>query len=159
MLSGGRPGEFFKVSFSVWGIEEELRALHETGNATLVDDFDMRKFARMLAKIAHGLAAAEIGVDHFDAALPDLILGRTDELSSYLVGAWTDPYEHDPPHVPLHQVGLGMKPWGQRWLISARIKLFANLPNAPVYQVIIGEMIESPGLLEQFGLWSLQGRG
>jgi hypothetical protein len=51
-----------------------------------------------------------------------------------------------------------MKQWGQRWLASARIKLFANQQNAPAYQVIVGELIESPELLERFGLWSLQGR-
>jgi hypothetical protein len=156
MLSGGSTGEFFKVSFNVWGIEEELRALHETGNAMIVHNFDMNKFARMLAKIAHALAAAEIGIDHFDPALPDFILGRSPELASYLVGAWTESDNHDPQSVPLHQVGLGMKPWGRCWLASARIKLFANQPNAPAYQVIVGELIDSPELLERFGLWSLR---
>jgi hypothetical protein len=114
MLFDGSSGEFFKVSFNVWGIEEELWALHETGNALLVHDFDMNKFARMLAKIAHSLAAAEIGIEHFDAVLPDLILGRAPELASYFVGAWTEPYNNSAPvALPLHQVGLGMKQWVQ----------------------------------------------
>jgi hypothetical protein len=155
MVCGGTPGEFFRVSFIVWGIEEELRALHESGNAMLVDNFDMNKFARMLAKIAHSLAAAEIGVEHFDPALPDFILGRAPDLASYLVGAWTEPYGAAPPAMPLHQVGLGMQQWGRRWLASVRIKLFANQPNAPTYRVIVGELIDSPELLERFGLWSL----
>ena len=154
MLSSAAPGELFKVSFNLWGIEEELRALNETGNAMLVHDFDMSKFARMLGKIAHALAAAEIGVAHFDAALPNLILGRAPELCSFLVGAWMEP-EQEPQNVPLHQVSLKMEPWGKRWLVSARIRLFANQPNAPAYKVIIGELIESPQLLVRFGLWSL----
>ena len=152
MVCGGTPGEFFRVSFNICGIEEELRALHESGNAMLVDNFDMNKFARMLAKIAHSLAAAEIGVDHFDPALPDFILGHAPDLASYLVGAWIEPYGHAPPTVPLHQVGLGMQQWGRRWLASVRIKLFTNQPNAPVYQVIVGELIDSRELLGKFGL-------
>jgi hypothetical protein len=87
MLFRGHPGEFFLVSFKIWGSEGELRALHETGNAMLVHEFDMNKFARMLAKIAHSLAAAEIGLYNFDAELPDFILGRAPDLASYLVGA------------------------------------------------------------------------
>ena len=157
MLSGCAPGELFKVSFNLWGIEEELRALHKTGNAMLVHDFDMSKFARMLGKIAHALAAAEIGVEHFDAALPDLILGRAPELCSFLVGAWMEP-EQGSQNVPLHQVSLKMEPWGKRWLVSARIRLFANQPNAPAYKVIVGELIDSPQLLERFRLWPLEWR-
>jgi hypothetical protein len=30
--------------------------------------------------------------------------------------------------------------------------LFANQPNAPVYEVIVGELIDSPALLTRFGL-------
>lgn len=112
MVCGGTLGELFRVSFNVWGIEDELRALHESGNAMLVDNFDMNKFARMLAKIAHSLAAAEIGIENFDPVLPDFILGRAPDHASYLVGAWTDGYGHEPPTVPLHQVGLGMQQWG-----------------------------------------------
>jgi hypothetical protein len=43
----------------------------------------------------------------------------------------------------------------QRSVASVRIKLFANQPNAPAYQVIVGKLIDSQELLERFGLWSL----
>ncbi len=155
MLSGGSPGQSFNVSFKFWGIEEELRALHETGNAMLVHDFDMSIFARALAKIAHSLAAADIGIENFDPILPELILGHSPGLAAYFVGEWTDPYNHNAANVPLHQVGLGMQQRGQRWLASVRIKLFATQENAPVYKVIVGEIIESPEVLAKFGLWSL----
>jgi hypothetical protein len=121
----------------------------------LVDNFGMNKFARMLEKIAHSLAAAEIGVEHFDPALAGFILGHAPDLASYLVAAWTERSGHAPPAVPLHQVGLGMQQWGRRWLVSVRIKLFANQPTAPTYRVIVGELIDSPELFERFGLWSL----
>lgn len=153
MVSGSPPGRLPVVSFNFWGIEEELRALHQSGNAMLVHNFDIRKFSRMLAKIAHSLAAAEIRIENFDPVLPDLISGRAPELASYLVGEWTDPYPS--PTTPLHQLGIGMTQWGRRWLASVRIRLFAEQENSPVYRVIVGELIESPALLSQFGLWSL----
>ena len=94
-----------------------------------------------------------IRIENFDPVLPDLISGRAPELASYLVGEWTDPYPS--PTTPLHQLGIGMTQWGRRWLASVRIRLFAEQENSPVYRVIVGELIESPALLSQFGLWSL----
>jgi hypothetical protein len=122
----------------------------------LVDSFDMNRFARVLAKIAHSLAAAEIRIENFDPLLPELILGRAPELASYFIGEWTDPYDQSPPATPsLHEVSLGMQPLERRWLAAVRIKLFAAQENTPVYKVIVGELIESPQLLARFRLWSL----
>jgi len=54
----------------------------------LVHNFDIRKFARMLAKIAHSLAAAEIRIENFDPVLPDLISGHAPELARIMQIGW-----------------------------------------------------------------------
>jgi hypothetical protein len=151
MLARMPPGRPFGVSFNLWGIEEELRKLHESGNAMIVDNFDLMKFARFLAKIAHSLVAADIRIENFDPLLLDLIHGRSPESASYFVGQW-------PPHPPpeetgaLHQVGIHLERGGERWLLSARIRLFAAQPLSPVYKVIVGELIETPEIQARFGL-------
>lgn len=56
------------------------------GDPPLVSHLDIDPFARMLAKIAHCLCIAELGIDSFEHWLPPYILGDDQHLS-YLVGA------------------------------------------------------------------------
>jgi hypothetical protein len=113
--------------------------------------FDMDAFARMLAKIAHSYAVAELGLDGIDPELPDLILGKNSDLASYLIGA-------SPHYFPArrdrlsHQISLGLLPHGERQLVCVHIRLFAT-HNTPAYLVIAGELITSrQDLLERFEL-------
>jgi hypothetical protein len=155
MLARMPPGRPFGVSFNIWGIEEELRKLHQTGNAMIVDNFDLMKFARVLAKIAHSLVAADIRIENFDPHLLDLIHGRAPELAAYLIGEWPANPPPEETHA-LHQVSIHSERWGVRWLIAARIRLFAAQQFSPIYKVIVGELIETPEIQARFGLAALR---
>jgi hypothetical protein len=43
-----------------------------------------------------------------------------------------------------------------RWLIAARIRLFAAQQFSPIYKVIVGELIETPEIQARFGLAALR---
>jgi hypothetical protein len=94
-------GNFGKVSFSIWGDEEELRALHAEGNAILMDGFNLDSFARLSAKMAHGYAAGQLRIENFAPLLPAFILGQKPESATYLVGNWgEDGMAGRPGHSP-----------------------------------------------------------
>ena len=129
---------FTNVTTSIWGNEEELRALNSEGNAVLVQEFKMDYFVRVLAKIAHGFVAGHCRLENFEPLLPKLILGEDLSLGGYLVGNWG---EDGMPRVPnlLHQVGAAFsdQPDG-RVIVNVRIRLFAELQYTPVYRVVAG---------------------
>jgi hypothetical protein len=109
MLLGGSPTDSYgTVSYSIWGIEEQLRALHAEGNAILVEGFNLDFFGRALAKIAHGFVAGELGLDTFEPYLPDYILGTAPQHGSYFIGKWRDEVEKPRPPGLLHQVGVAV---------------------------------------------------
>jgi hypothetical protein len=130
-------GNFGRVSFSIWGDEEELRALNAEGNAILMDGFNLDSFARALAKMAHGYAAGELRLENFDPLLPPFILGKAPNSATYLIGNWGEDGMARPPGV-IHQIGYAFRELGDRVLIEVRIRLFANLENTPVYRIAVG---------------------
>jgi hypothetical protein len=143
MLLGSSPTDSYgTVSYSIWGIEEQLRALHAEGNAILVEGFNLDLFGRALAKIAHGFVAGELGLDTFEPYLPDYILGTAPHHGSYFIGKWRD--EVEKPRLPglLHQVGVAVVQYPDRALLEVRIRLFAEHENTPVYRVIAGRLIK-----------------
>jgi hypothetical protein len=130
-------GNFGRVSFSIWGDEEELRDLNAEGNAILRDGYNLDSFARMLAKMAHGYAAGQLRLENFDPLLPDFILGKAREKATYLVGDWGQDGMAVPAGV-IHQIGHSFREVGDRIMIAARIRLFAELENTPVYWIAVG---------------------
>jgi hypothetical protein len=135
-IVGGNP--FKHVTTSIWGNEEELRALNEQGNAVLVEDFKMDFFVRALAKIAHGFIVGQYRLENFQPLLPKLILGEDLSLASYLVGNWPEDGMHRTPNL-LHQVGAGfMEMADGRVMINARIRLFAEHEHTPIYRIVVG---------------------
>jgi hypothetical protein len=99
---------------------------------------DASSFGRMLAKIAHSLAEAEIGSAKFVPFLRDIILNeRGDDLLRFVgsMGGETEPSGGTVTHTwrlqPERSEG--------RTYLSAHIQLFSNL-GAPAYRVIVGQM-------------------
>jgi hypothetical protein len=86
---------------------------------------------RVLAKIAHGAAVAELGLGGFQPFLPDLILGRSTYLSHF-VGS---PLYRRPrlPAVPRYEISLTLR----QGYVVAVVRLFADL-GLPPYEVIVG---------------------
>jgi hypothetical protein len=135
-------GNFGRVSFSIWGDEEELQALYAEGNAILMDGFNLDSFARLLAKMAHGYAAGELRIENFDPLLSAFILGRKPKSATYLLGNWGEDGMARPPGV-IHQIGHSFTDVGDRVLIQVRIRLFAALENTPVYRIAVGFLNKS----------------
>ena len=136
-LVTGRPESTTGVSLSIWGDEEQLRALHKEGDAIFVENFNIDKFSRALAKIAHGLAVGEWGIENLEPLLPQFILGRAPERGSLLIGNWGEDGMARSSNL-LHQVGLAFAEDREKVRIDARIRLFAALDNTPVYRVLVG---------------------
>lgn len=138
ILLGHAPTSQIKMIYQVIGDHK----LHDKmqpaiANQTRVSlHFDIGAFMRMLAKIAHAFAVAEIGLDDFDPALPDLIFNRDLSLASYLIGLSTNELPIN-EHL-LHQVAWGGNRWGSQWLAGVRIRLFAAHPTSQAYTVIAG---------------------
>jgi hypothetical protein len=96
-------------------------------------------FSKMLCKIGHSVAAAEVLTENFDPlALGFLLasLGKTehDDRRDYFVGGNSYP---EPPTPYLHELGLGLYEAHDRTFLIARIRLFAFL-GAPAYFVTVG---------------------
>jgi hypothetical protein len=113
--------------------------------AKTYEEFRIWPFVRLLAKIAHGYAVAEYGVDAFQHLLTHVIL-EEHSVAPYLVGGTPG---HWPPEPVLHRVHTEIHHVGGRSFIIARIRLFAYLvPPVPVYTVVVGEL--SPTSLQPF---------
>jgi hypothetical protein len=143
MLTGETRSNFGRVSYSIWGIEEQLRALHAEGNAVLLENFNIDYFGRAISKIAHGLAAGWLGLDNFEPLLPEYILGKAHERACHLIGNWGEDGMAKPSGI-LHQVGLAFREWRDgRIIIETRIRLFAEYENTPIYRVMTGFLSKS----------------
>ena len=113
--------------------------------------WDSQMFTRMLAKIAHSLAVAEIGRDAFKPLLLDLIC-KGDVLAMGLVGG--TPF--DTPlrkSQALHELELGFQRANGVSYVVARIRLFARY-NGPQYHVVVGESLETRMSIARRVLWN-----
>jgi hypothetical protein len=140
IVSGhSKDGNFGRISFSIWGDEDELRALHAEGNAILMEGYNLDHFGRMLAKMAHGYAAGQLRLENFDPLLPEFILGCAPDRATHLIGNWGDDGMEVPPGV-MHQIGHAFRDFGDKVMIAVRIRLFAALENTPVYWITVGSL-------------------
>jgi hypothetical protein len=137
-LTSGVPGNVFCASYNVWGVEEQLRELNKEGNAILVNRFDLDKFSRALAKIAHGTVVSKVGLGNFEPWLPNYILGKWPRSGGLLVGEWEEDGMPRSGENLLHQVGVAFQEWESRVLINVRIRLFASYDRTPIYRVLAG---------------------
>jgi hypothetical protein len=95
---------------------------------------------RMLAKIGHALAVAELGRDRFKRLLTDLIRSGINRLDMKYVGGASQPLAR--VGGPLHAVALGYRKIKKTTYVVARIQLFAS-HGGPTYEVIVGPSLES----------------
>lgn len=144
-----------EVMFVAYDPADVKSKLDKLAPATLTNQvrFHVVDFIRMLAKIAHCYAIAELGVDAVHSMLPPLILGQDTTIAQCLVGG-TDVAIPIPPYGPkekaaglwtLHQMRLVVRPLlekatgARRWLVTVAVRLFA-LHSAPTYEIIVGEL-------------------
>jgi hypothetical protein len=100
-------------------------------DAGLPFDLSADIFCRMLAKIAHAFAAAELGIDNFLSFLPPIILGESRFISHYVGTCEVAPPSENRLHrLMLHKVGRSLR---------VRIRLFAAW-GTPNYEVVVGDL-------------------
>lgn len=152
ILVGAPPQRLHAASFKLWGVEEEVQALNEIGNAMLLENFDLDKFSRAIAKIAHGFILEELRPENIDPYLPEFILGKTQEKAAFFIGDWPEDGMARPDNV-LHQIGMVFFPWGQRTQVQVRLRLFAAHALTPIYRIVVGELTQPINhVLAQIGL-------
>lgn len=122
-----------------WGHALNKRGFREGDRLEV--QFDSLVFCQMLAKIAHGYAVAEFGLNAFNPFLRELILLRFQknqycvDVADY-VGGDTQPYA---PSKALHVLGHELVQANGNQYLLVSIRLFSLL-GAPVYKVIVGEV-------------------
>jgi hypothetical protein len=124
--------------------DAEQRLKRQGENAGMWQVYNPHLFCRMLAKITHAYAAAEIGVDNFIPFLPGIIIGRSEAISHY-VGCSPEPELRSPANddrIELrHELALRYFLASSRPpILSATVQLFASL-HAPEYEIIVGQML------------------
>lgn len=103
---------------------------------TLHGSVDMLVFRRMIAKIAHGYAWAELG-PIFRPLLIDLILGRDVRDAGQLVGGFHSLKNKEVS--TRHGVGLYQQPVDGKRLIVAAVSIFLPVTGT-VFLAVVGEM-------------------
>jgi hypothetical protein len=103
--------------------------------------WDTHMFFRMLGKIGHSFAAAELGLPKFKPLLADLILNGDAAYFNHIGGE--PDLARDPPSDSLHELGLGYQRANGRDYVVAKVRLFAK-QMGPIYYVVVGESLEIP---------------
>jgi hypothetical protein len=140
VLTGGEGGTQTTVGFRVVILQYDDRKLRKEYGITAAATpyWDTHMLFRMLGKIAHALAIAELGKGAFVPALVDMILtGKTDNFNH--IGG--DP-DADGQSKALHELGLGYQRANGKDYVVATIRLFANR-NGPTYYIVVGQSLET----------------
>jgi hypothetical protein len=105
------------------------------GRVSMTKPFGAMAFGRLLAKIAHSYAVAELGWNAFTPVLPDIILGKGPLLMNSFVGSGI---AIDGASEKLHEVSFADWPApAGKSLLVCKIRLFANL-GMPTHYVVVG---------------------
>jgi hypothetical protein len=96
-----------------------------------------RHLGRMLAKIAHSYAVAELGLDGFKPCLQKIILGTDIRHLAHYVGGTR---EIPPRSNDVYEIGLTtIQSTGNRPYLMATIRLLSDVQGMPEYWVVVGE--------------------
>ncbi len=93
---------------------------------------DTKTFNRVLGKVGHSFAVAELGRSGFHALLPHYIRDPDGDLSFFVGGA----SHTESPSTSLHEIDFE-PPSAEHSYIVVRVRLFSFL-GAPIYRVVIG---------------------
>jgi hypothetical protein len=117
--------------------------------------YDLIMFARMLAKIAHSFAVAELGEENFSPLLLDIILDKDCSYIGSLVGRseWSSFRSADVPS--LHYIGMylsgdGVTVGAWKWVV-VEIRLFKTWSNV-TYTIVVGRVTATRSILKWKGL-------
>jgi hypothetical protein len=112
----------------------------------------LKPYARLLAKIGHAYAVAELGMTGFKPYLNDLILGKPPLYPGFYIGglpSQSPPYGRIPtPGKERHEIGFEstyyQTPSGSRGqptkYVTVRIRLFGYI-GGPIHYAVAGELL------------------
>jgi len=127
---GGERTGRFQMAPAVSDFPERIRGLGRPFNLLIGNKVDAEIFRRVLAKIGHAFAVAELGLDGFTPLLLSAINGSRPDDLPWLVGSSTD--EQDRGTGPEHEISFAdLDPE----LVVVRVRLFARLGLSPHYVV------------------------
>jgi len=104
-------------------------------NLVMRGGFDAGIFRRMLAKIAHSFAVAELGIASFQPLLNDFILGKPARHAAQFIGGSVAP---EPIGQERNEISISLFSAVHRDYYVVRVRLFADL-EMPTYLVVAGE--------------------
>ncbi|MBY0281329.1 MAG: HNH endonuclease [Alphaproteobacteria bacterium] len=108
------------------------------GKLNLTKGFKALPFGKMLAKIAHSYAVAELGIDGFKPLLNSLIQGAGPLYPAQFIGG---NLIKEPVGKELHELSIGYSnDKNGRKFVEVRIHLFASY-DMPVHYVVVGEAL------------------
>ncbi len=122
------------------GIVPHLQALAAELKVAAIEPtatFRAPEFFRMLAKIAHAFAVAEMGLDSFRPFLTPMIRDAETSNSVQYIGGLPD---SEPAAAGLHEVSFGSRPYHHPDTVAVRIRLLAAL-ETPTYYVAVGRRL------------------
>jgi hypothetical protein len=146
LLESRSPAADVEFQLSLFRLENQLEDFSRKHGAILSPALYPVEFVRMIAKIAHSYAVAELGPDGFRPYLLDLILGRIPDLNSCLQWIGCEP-KAPPPSGDLFSIrwdkcffekndAAAGSP--KKQLLMVQFRLFPFF-NTPLYHVVVGE--------------------
>jgi hypothetical protein len=130
-----------KLHFKFWRFgppDEKVQAIFERlGAKGFAVDIDSLALSRLVAKISHAFAVAEIGLNGFTPILPPLILGQNTNWSHFVGGTEIS----IPPRTPIemHSILLEINEPDDARRLVANVRLFSRYGGA-TYQAIVGSV-------------------
>jgi len=130
---------------AIYGPEERwLRALargepttREKLTSFATPALDLFSFCRMLAKIGHAFAVAELGLGKFTPFLLDVILNESKDIFHY-VGGVRDSLASPSLNTP-YTISVDYGTTADTTFVVVHLRLFATVQGSPIYQIVVGE--------------------
>lgn len=146
ILIGKEPAEDYSGGISLQILPNfgerlnKLKAKFGAAKVEFIPGLHIDNLGKMLAKIAHAYATAELGHGNFKPLLLDIILNRPPPLFiSQFVGGIRD--QEMPMGNDLHEIEIDQTALGRGRYVVVRIQLFADR-QLPLYYVVAGEKID-----------------
>jgi hypothetical protein len=106
------------------------------GIAAQIAQINPPLFGRMLAKIAHGYAAAELGLHAFKHDITRIVRNEPTRTTHWIGGT----YELPPPAPHLHNIRWRIQAVNRINYVIVDLRLFAFM-GSPQYHIVVGELI------------------
>jgi len=138
IISGAENTEELDCQLWTWGsYDPKFFSGFQEGVRVHVGSIHPESFLRMLAKIAHCFATAELGINSFAPLLLDIIKGD-EPLSNRLIGCW---HEEVSPSDALHEIRVDWVDGEGGWLLICSLRLFCAT-GSPRYLIVVGRDIQ-----------------